>query len=312
MRSAVAADRAVLPGVRLGIEAMATRFELLLSCDREADEPRLRAIGEEALAEIARIETRLSAFQPASDISWINAHAAFRAVKVEPSLFALLQRCLALSAATAGAFDITVGPLMRLWKIAGTPDNPLDQWPLPSEEFIAEARSRVGYEYVRLDPRTSTIRFARQGMALDLGAAGKGYAIGEAIRVLVAHGCTSALLHGGTSSLHAIGQPHDGDAWRIGWNPPGRPGRIFELRSGALAVSAAHGKGFWSEGRLYGHVVDPRTGRPTDAATSAVVTGPDSLECDALSTALLVLGPDWLPTLRARFPGCDGAAACAI
>src|SRR5438105_4541990 len=81
-----------------------------------------------------------------------------------------------------------------------------DERPLPAPEFVAEARSRVGYEYVRLDARASTIRFARQGMGLDLGAVGKGYAIGEAIAILRAHGCTSALLHGGTSSLHAIGQ----------------------------------------------------------------------------------------------------------
>jgi thiamine biosynthesis lipoprotein len=309
MTAAVADDREALTGVRLGIEAMATRFELVLASGHEGDEPRLRAIGEEALAEIARLETRLSVFQPASDIAWINAHAGHRAVKVEPRLFGFLERCLALSEATCGAFDITVGPLMRLWKVRGAPDDPADQRPLPDPEFVAEAGSRVGYQYVRLDPRASTIRFARQGMGLDLGAAGKGYAIGEAIAILRSHGCTSALLHGGTSSLHAIGQPTGGDAWRIGWNPPGEPGRIFELRSGALSVSAAHGQAFWSEGRQYGHVVDPRTGWPTGAATSAVVTGPESLECDALSTALLVLGADWLPTLRACFPGYDGYAA---
>jgi FAD:protein FMN transferase len=305
--SAVAGDRAARPGLRFGLEAMATRFELVLSPERDGDEHRLQAIGEEALAEIARLETRLSAFQAASDISWINAHAGHRAVKVEPTLFALLQRCLTLSAATDGAFDITVGPLMRLWKVRGDPDDPLEAL-LPSFETVAEARTRVGYQHVRLDPQTSTIRLARPGMGLDLGAAGKGYAIGEAIAVLRAHGCTSALLHGGTSSLHAIGQPHDGDAWRIGWNPPGEAGRIFELRGGALSVSAVHGRAFWSQGRQYGHVVDPRTGWPTDAATSAVVTGPASLECDALSTALLVLGAGWLPTLRTRFPGYDGYA----
>jgi thiamine biosynthesis lipoprotein len=310
--SAVATGPGSITDLRLGIEAMATRFELVLSSEREGDEPRLRAIGEEALTEIARIETRLSVFQPASDISWINAHASHRAVKVEPKLFGLLQRCLALSEATEGAFDITVGPLMRLWKVRGAPDDPADQRPLPAPELVAEARGRVGYEYVRLDSRTSTIRFAREGMGLDLGAAGKGYAIGEAIAILRAHGCTSALLHGGTSSLHAIGQPLDGDAWRIGWNPPGDAGRIFELRGGALAVSAVHGQAFWSQGRQYGHVVDPRTGWPTGAATSAVVTGPESLECDALSTALLVLGVGWLPTLRARFPDYDGYAASPI
>jgi thiamine biosynthesis lipoprotein len=308
--TAVIADRAARPVRRVAIEAMATRFELVLSSERDGDEPRLRAIGEEALGEIARLETRLSIFRAASDISWINAHAGHRAVKVEPALFGLLQRCMALSAATDGAFDITVGPLMRLWKVRGNPQpGPQDPQPLPSAAAVADARARVGYRHVRLDARTSTIRFARDGMELDLGAAGKGWAIDQAIALLRAQGCTSALLHGGTSSLHAIGQPPDGDAWRIGWNPPGAEGRIFELRGGALSVSAVHGRAFWNEGRQYGHVVDPRTGWPTDAATSAVITGPASLECDALSTALLVFGPAWLPTLRSSFPGYDGYAA---
>ena len=312
MTSAVAGDRQTVPRLRFGIEAMATRFELVLSSQDDGDEPRFRAIAEEALGEIKRIETRLSVFQPASEISWINANAGHRSVRVEPRLFGLLQRCLALSADTDGAFDITVGPLMRLWKVNADPGDPLDQQRLPSPEAVAEARTRVGYQHVRLDPTTSTIRFARPGMGLDLGAAGKGYAVDEAIAILRTHGCASALLHGGTSSLHAIGRPVDGDAWRIAWNPSGDAGRIFELHGGALAVSAVHGRAFWSEGRQYGHVVDPRTGWPTGAATSAVVTGPGSLDCDALSTALLVLGAGWLPMLATRFPEYEGYAASPI
>ena len=167
MSAAVAADRETAE-VRLAIEAMATRFELVLPLDAEDGGPRLRAIGEEALAEIVRLESRLSAFGPASDISWINAYASDRAVRVELALFALLQRCFALSAATAGAFDITVGPLMRAWR---------------SGEDIESARARVGYQHVELEPRRSTIRFARSGMSIDLGAVGKGYAIDEAIAI---------------------------------------------------------------------------------------------------------------------------------
>src|SRR6266702_4162584 len=104
---------------------MATRFELVLppvdlpprggSHEIHSSESHVRAIGEEALAEIARLESHLSCYQPASDVSWINAHAGRRAVKVAPELFALLRRCVELSEATAGAFDITVGPLMRAW-----------------------------------------------------------------------------------------------------------------------------------------------------------------------------------------------------
>ena len=293
MNAAVAGDREAGPDVRLAIEAMATRFELVLRLDAARDGPRLRAAGEEALAEIVRLESRLSAFRPASDISWINAYASDRAVPVEPTLFALLQRCLALSEGTAGAFDITVGPLMRAWR---------------SGRDIAGARARVGYKHVHLDARRSTIRFGRSGMSLDLGAAGKGYAIDEAIAVLTAHGCTSALLHGGTSSVHAVGGAPGGDAWKIAWTPPGGAACVFGLNGSALSVSAAHGRTFRREGRDYGHVIDPSTGWPSAAADAAVVTGPRSMEGDALSTALLVLGPAWLPVLRARFPGFDGLA----
>jgi thiamine biosynthesis lipoprotein len=292
---------------RLAVEAMATRFELIV----EGDDPAaLHAAGEEALAVITRIESRLSAFQPLSDIAWINGRAGQRAVKVEPRLFALLQRCVALSAATDGAFDITVGPLMRAWHLSGGATQEAAGAPdLPSTEAVAEARSRVGSEHLHFDPHASTIRFARPGMRIDLGAAGKGYAIDEAIASLRANGVPGALLHGGTSSVHVLGRPIDGEVWKVAWNPPGGRGRLFPLHDGALSVSAAHGKAFTRNGRQYGHVIDPSTGWPADGVASAVVTGPGSLECDALSTALLVLGADWLPTLRARFPGYDGAVA---
>ena len=273
-----------------GVDAMATRFEIVVDDD---------AAAEAALAEIVRLESRLSAFQAASDISWINAHASTRAVKVEPRLFALLQRCVELSAATDGAFDITVGPLMRAWNFKG------ETGALPSPGRLADARARVGYRHLHLDPSDSTIRFARDGMSIDLGAAGKGYAIDQAIAILREHGVTSALLHGGTSSVHAIGRAAAGEPWRIAWTVPTGSSRILELDDGALSVSAPHGKSFRHLGQEYGHVIDPRTGWPT-AARSAVVTGPGSLECDALSTALLVHGPEWSRVLRVRFPGYDG------
>jgi thiamine biosynthesis lipoprotein len=106
--------------------------------------------------------------------------------------------------------------------------------------------------------------------------------------------------------VHVIGAPSNGVGWRIGWHPPHASTQAFTLRDAALSVSAVHGKAFAEGGRTYGHVLDPRTGLPTRMAVSAVVTGPGSLEADALSTALLVLGAGWIPSLRIRFPGYDG------
>jgi len=284
--------------VRLALHAMATRFELVLDQPNGID---ARATGEEALAEIARLDGQLSFYRGASDISWINAYAATRAVKIEPRLFSLLQRCQALSLATDGAFDVTVAPLMRAWGFAG------GTGAMPSPSRLAEARGCVGFQHVLLDPDASTIRFERPGMSIDLGAAGKGYAVDEAIAILRARGVTSALLHGGTSSVHVIGAPLNRASWRIGWSPSDGAPCTFDLRNAALSVSAVHGKCFTSQGRTYGHVIDPRTGLPVRTATSAIVTGPQSLEADALSTALLVLGPAGVALLRTRFPEYESA-----
>jgi thiamine biosynthesis lipoprotein len=285
------------------VEAMGTRFEIVLPDARNQGGYDIHAIAEEALAEIVRLDSRLSAYQPTSDISWINAHAAQRNVKVEPRLFALLQRCVELSHATDGGFDITMGPLMRAWKFMG------GTGAFPSPDAVAGARTRVGFQHLRLDPATSTIRFARAGMAIDLGAVGKGFAIDEAIGVLRAHGVTRALLHGGTSSVHAIGHPVGGDAWRIAWSPRTGGAKILEIRNSGLSVSAQHGKSFFHNGHRYGHVIDPCTGWPADGPGSTVVTGPRSLECDALSTALLVNGGDWLRVMRVRFPDYTGVVS---
>jgi len=291
------AGAAVRGEVRLALEAMATRFELVLP---GSDEVRLRAAGEEALHEIERLDRQLSFYRPTSDISWINARAAGGPVQIEPPVFNLLQRCQAISAWTGGAFDITIAPLMRAWRFAG------GSGALPDDDTLAAARSSVGWENLSLNPSDSTVQFLRDGVSIDLGAAGKGYAIDAAIDVLREYGITSALLHGGTSSVHALGTDANGDPWRIAWTPPGSKTRTFVVHDGALSVSGVHGKSFVSGGREYGHVMDPRTGRPNAAARTAIVTGPGSLECDALSTALLVHGASWLPMLQELFPGYEG------
>jgi thiamine biosynthesis lipoprotein len=279
------------------VHAMATRFELVLDGD---DEVRLRAAAEEAFAEIVRLDAQLSFYRASSDITWINAHAAEERVTVEPRLFTLLERCLALSAATDGAFDITVAPLMKAWRFIG------QSGAYPDAASLERARGLVGFRGVELDRATLTVSLAHPGTLLDLGSAGKGYAVDTAISRLRENGVQSALLHGGTSSVHTIGCRAPGHAWRVAWSSGDGPRHCFDLRDSALSVSASHGKAFRVGDHIFGHVIDPRSGWPANAARSAVVTGPHSLECEALSTALLVRGAEWLPTLRTEFPGYDG------
>jgi thiamine biosynthesis lipoprotein len=191
---------------------------------------------------------------------------------------------------------------MKAWRFVG------DQGACPDAASLAYARPLVNYRGVALDGVRLAVRFARPGMLLDFGAAGKGHAVDAAIERLRENGVRCALLHGGTSSVYGIGSFGEERGWRIGWNPRGASGQTFELRDSALAVSGIDRKAFRAGNRVYGHVMDPVSGSPTSAARSAVVTGPQSFECDALSTALLVRGAGWLPALRAKFPGYDGAA----
>lgn len=272
--------------IRLARRAMACRFELVLE---GADPARLRAAGEEALREIERIEDRLSFYRPASELSRLNARAADAPVRVSAPLFGLLRTARTLHAETGGAFDPTVGPLMRAWGFTRGPGR------LPDPAALDAARRCTGMAHVELDEDARTVRFTRPGVQLDLGGIGKGFAVDEAVAVLRESGVRNALLHGGTSTVAALGAPPEADAWAVAVAAPGdgeAPLAVVRLRDAVLSVSAPHGKAFEAEGRVYGHVLDPRRGAPSEgAALAATVTG-TATEGDALSTALLVLGPD--------------------
>jgi len=282
---------------------MATRFEIVLPGE---DESRLRAAGEEALAEIERLDTQLSLYQADSEITWINARAAKSAVKVEPRLFRLLERCAELTRLTDGAFDITIAPLMLAWGFVGGSGR------MPKDSDVEKARETVGMHHVLLDADSFTARFDREDVTLDLGAVGKGYAIERAVGILRECGVTSGLIHGGTSTVYGIGAQPDGKPWKIAIRNPAKPDShldVVELRDSALSVSAVRGKSFIADGTEFGHVIDPRTGRPVAGALAAAVIGPSPTDCDALSTALLVLDEPGISLLGERFPGYEGLVA---
>lgn len=299
--------------LRLARHAMATRFEMVLPGD---DWISLRAAGEEALDEIERLEDQLSLFKPTSEIAHLNARAAHEPVRVTPALFSLLEHARQLTAETQGAFDITIAPLVRCWGFMGGAGH------LPQPDELAAARSKIGMHMVQLDPDRLTVRFQRDGVMLDLGAIGKGYAIERAVELLREAGVSSALIHGGTSSIYGLGHPPETDSWTIeipspasasslSWMPsPAFPIRNTEarpdaktpewsaepfatvfLRDASLSVSAVWGKSFQSEGRSFGHIIDPRTGEPAGNSVMSAIALDSATETDALSTALLTLGP---------------------
>lgn len=277
-----------MPPLTLACHAMATRFELVLHGERSAS---LRAAGEEALRLVEDLENQLSLFRSGSEIAHLNARAAREPVRVTPALFALLEHAQTLQQESGGAFDITVAPLVRCWGFMG------GKGCMPSAEEVAEARARVGMHLVHLNPADLTVQFAREGVMLDLGAIGKGYAIERAAEVLREAGVTSALLHGGTSTVHAIGRPPDEECWKVAIELPAalrgtRPTLLaaVALTDESLSVSGVLDQSFEVGGRTFGHILDPRTGEPAEAALLAAVALPSATETDALSTALLTSG----------------------
>lgn len=286
--------------VQVARNAMATRFEIVL---HGTNATALRAAGEEALDEITRLEGQLSLYRASSEIARVNARAAYEPVRVTPAVFKLLQHARDLSEQCGGAFDITIAPLVRCWGFMGGTGQPAD----PKQ--LAEARQCIGMTHVHFDDANHTIRFAKLGMMIDLGAIGKGYAIDRAVEFLREAGIESALIHGGTSTVYGIGKPMDSEAWKVAVadafatlvsgsaNLP-----TMTLRDEALSVSAIWGRSFEKDGKTLGHVIDPRTGEPCQGAALAAVISKSATDSDALSTALLVLGRDGESRLKQAFP----------
>jgi thiamine biosynthesis lipoprotein len=206
-------------------------------------------------------------------------------------LFALLERCLDYSRQSEGAFDITVGPLMRIWGFyRGTGR-------LPAPEEVAQARETVGYGNVILDARQQTVRFRIPGVELDPGGVGKGYAVDRMVEVLKARGIASALVSAGSSSIYGLGHPPGEAGWRVQIRHPRDWTRTVEevvLRDESLSTSGDYEKFFEAEGKLYSHIMDPRTGRPAASGVVSVsVVAPSTLDSEIWAKPFFVLGRSW-------------------
>ena len=281
--------------VTLATHAMGTRFELVLDSD---DTHRLRPAGEAALREIEECHRRFNLFDPGSWLNTINRRAATAPVRLDDLTFGLLETCEQVHHDSGGAFDVTVAPLMRAWGFHGWPDH----------ETVREVKSHVGMRHVLLDRDARTVRFTAPGVTLDLGGIAKGFAIDQAVGVLREYGVGCALLHGGTSTVAAIGTPPGESGWRVKLHTPGPvadDAPVVCLNDRSLSVSAPHGRTINRDGETLGHVLDPRTCHPADCATYAAAVGESACLTDAWATALLVLGgaPPAMPdSIHALFP----------
>jgi len=272
------------PTVMLHTTAMATDFDVILNPAGPDDQLFAASV---ALDEVQRLEAQLSIYREESELSILNRTAFPRPVPVETRLYELLRRAQHIYANTEGAFDPAAGAMIRLWQ------NCRRESQVPTEIELADCLTRTGMSHVDFSDEQQTISFDTPGVEFNLGAIGKGYAVDQAGDILHRDGVTDWLVHGGKSSVLAAGTHAGHDGWPVGLrNPllPDRPYLTVLLKDVALSTSGTAVNWFRHAGQRYGHILDPRTGRPVETMLSVSVIAPDAALSDALATAFFVLG----------------------
>ncbi|MBX3413867.1 MAG: FAD:protein FMN transferase [Pirellulales bacterium] len=274
--------------IRYGRRAMACEFEVVVNAGEHEQATTAALV---ALDLVDQLEAQLTVYRDTSEISRLNREAALGWMAVEPRLFRLLQQAARLHEETAGAYDITSGPLSKVWGFYRR------EGAIPTDEALAQARESVGMRHVEFDEAQRTLRFTRAGVELNLGSIGKGYALDRAAASMFAAGVDHFLWHGGQSSVLARGthaaQPVDRPGWIVGLLDPLHPARrIAEivLHDRAIGTSGAGSQFFRHGGKRYGHILDPRTGWPAEGVLSATAVAPTAAEADSLATAFYVMG----------------------
>lgn len=250
---------------------------------------KVRAAISDALDEAARLDTMLSNYKPHSEWSDMNRFAADHPVRLSAELFGLLDASLQYSRESEGAFDISVGPLMKVWGFYKGSGH------LADRAKVLEVMQYVGYRNIVLDPRTRTIRFLKNGVELDPGGIGKGYAVDRMADILRRKGICRALISAGGSSIYALGAPPHEKGWRIELKPEdnSRTTQTVTLRDESLSTSGNYEKFFHADGRRWSHIMDPRTGYPSRGMISVSVIAPRTIESEAWAKPYYILGRQW-------------------
>jgi thiamine biosynthesis lipoprotein len=248
----------------------------------------------DAFAAVAAVDQAMSDYRPESELSRLNAAAGHGDQSVSEPLFEVLSAARRVAERSGGAFDVTVGPLVLLWRQARKDGR------LPDAGALAAARRCVGHALLVLDERRRTARLEREGMKLDLGAIAKGYAADQALRALARHGIRRALVDAAGDIV--VGEAPPGrDAWHI--QIAGHPEMILCLARCGVATSGDWERFAEIGGRRYSHIVDPQTGFGIEHISLATVVAADGMMADALATAVSVLGPSRGIAFAESFPG---------
>ncbi|MEW5945122.1 MAG: FAD:protein FMN transferase [bacterium] len=232
------------------------------------------------------VDDSMSVYKKESELSLLNAAAYESPVRVSRGMMELIEKSIAFSRMTDGAFDVTVGPLMEIWGFISARKD------LPGDEAVRSALEKVGCKKIVIDKENQTVGFTVPGMWIDLGGIAKGYAVDLAVDELRKEGIENALVNLG-GNIYALGSPPGESAWKVGIRDPLKAGNVLKtlrLKNRAAATSGSYERFVRIGEKSYSHIMDPRTGLPAAGVLSVTVTADTAIETDALSTAFFVLG----------------------
>ncbi|KAA2241541.1 FAD:protein FMN transferase [Chitinophaga agrisoli] len=263
---------------------MGSDFELIVT---DQDEAAARQRLSEGVAEIQRIEKLLTVFSDTSQTSQLNRQAGMAPVQVDAEVYALIERCIRLSALTQGAFDISSGALKALYNFKQA------TFQLPDAYTLQQALSVTGYRYIELQ-QDRKVYLQHKGMQIGFGAVGKGYAADRVKALWMAKGVQNGVINA-SGDLTAWGVQADGNPWKVGIADPDDPNRVLlwlPVQNGSVATSGNYEQYFEHKGIRYSHNIDPISGQPVPFIKSVTIISPSAELSDALATAVTVMGPE--------------------
>ncbi|MDT8302123.1 MAG: FAD:protein FMN transferase [Sedimentisphaerales bacterium] len=262
---------------------------------------------ESAFTQINKVDSLMSDYKSDSEISSVNRDGFKKAVQLSLSTYEVLQRSIEFSELTDGAFDITIGPMVELFRKAKR------KQVLPDQDEIKAAKSKVGFEKLKLDDQNRTVQFTVEGMKLDMGGIAKGYAVDKAVETMQAHGAIGGMVDLG-GDIRCFGAPFKGrDHWVIGLQNPNMVQGSAEsevllklkIANGAIATSGDYQQFIMIEGKRRSHIIDRKTGTSTEGLSSVTIIADNATNADALATAVSVMGYEKGLELIEKIPGTE-------
>jgi thiamine biosynthesis lipoprotein len=262
---------------------MGSRFDITVVASNEKEGNKYI---DSAIFEIARIEKLISSWDVNSETSLINKLSGIKPIKVDKELFDLIERSIAISALTNGAFDISYASMDRIWNYDGTMRE------MPSEEKISSSIKKVGYQNIIIDKEAQTVFLKLKGMKIGFGAIGKGYAADKAKALLIEKGVKAGIINA-SGDLNAWGKQANGRDWMVAITNPLNKNKVFSwlpINDSAIVTSGNYEKFISFNGIRYSHIIDPRTGYPSTGIISTSIMTSNAELADAISTSVFVMG----------------------